>query len=125
MESPRNPVGTPSENDQTSLKLSPQEFGKVLEALRVSASAGGSDKRRFNRIDVEAKISLASLNNGQVSRVYDGISRDISINGMGLLQSKLFSRGETFLVSLPLGKEEMIVKCKVTFCRSVAEGIFA
>src|ERR1700677_484115 len=125
MQTPPPNTGNPSDADKSSLKLSPQEFGKVLEALRVSASSGGSDKRRFNRIDVEAKISLASLNNGQVNRVYDGISRDISINGMGLLQSKLFSRGENFLVCLPLGKEEMIVKCKVTFCRSLAEGIYA
>src|SRR3984957_8881451 len=110
MESSPKPAALTSESNQSSLKLSPQEFGKVLEALRVSSSHGGSDKRRFNRIAVEAKMSLASIVNGNVNRVYDAMTRDISMNGMGLLQAMIMARGETFLACLPLGKEEMVVK---------------
>ena len=69
-------------------------------------------------------MSLASIVNGNVNRVYDAMTRDISMNGMGLLQAMIMARGETFLACLPLGKEEMVVKCKVTFCRNLAAGIF-
>jgi hypothetical protein len=118
------PVALVGGSNAVLLKLSPQEFGKILDALRSSAAAGGSDKRLFNRMAVEANLSLASLLDGQVNRVYNALTRDISVNGIGLLQALPLTRGDTFLAAFPLGKEEMVVKCKATFCRRLAEGIF-
>jgi hypothetical protein len=124
MDSPPKPAGNPNENNIPDLKLSPQEFGKILDAYRGSTSTAASDKRRFNRVEVEAKLSLVSLVNGHVDRLYIAMLRDISINGLGHLQSTKLAPGDTFLACLPLGKEELIVKCRVTFCRGMAEGIF-
>jgi hypothetical protein len=126
MDNPPKPAGNVSEIKGPDLKLSPQEFGKILDALRGSTatSTASSDKRRFNRVELEAKLSLASLTNGHVGRVYSAMMRDISINGLGHLQSVMMAPGETFLACLPLGKEELIVKCRATFCRGLAEGIF-
>jgi hypothetical protein len=124
MDSPPKPATPGSESNRADLKLSPQEFGKILDALRGSTSTASSDKRRFNRVAVEAKLSLASLVNGRADRVYSAMMRDISINGLGHFQSTMMAPGETFLACLPLGKEELIVKCRATFCRGLAEGIF-
>jgi hypothetical protein len=120
---PKTP-GNPSESKGSDLKLSPQEFGRILDALRVPTSIAASDKRRFNRVEVEAKLSLASLANGHVGRIYIALMRDISINGLGHLQSTQVAPGETFLACLPLGKEELVVQCRVTFCRGLAGDIF-
>jgi hypothetical protein len=116
-------VSAAAPNRET-LKLSPHQFGKIVDALRVTSSSAGSDKRRFNRMTVEANLSLSSLVDGKVSRCYNALTRDISVNGLGLLQFSAMARGDSFLACLPLGKDELLVKCTTTFCRRLAEGIF-
>jgi len=124
MNHPTSIVSAAVPSPRETLKLSPHQFGKIVDALRVTSSSGGSDKRRFNRMTVEANLSLASLADGKVSRCYNALTRDISVNGVGLLQFTAMSRGDVFLACLPLGKEELLVKCTTTFCRRLAEGIF-
>jgi hypothetical protein len=114
-----------TENRPT-LKLSPQQFGAILDSLRTSQSTGGSDKRRFNRMEIEAKLVLINIADGHLTKAFIGLTRDISINGIGLLLHAPQPRGQTFLACLPHnhGKDELLVVCRSTFSRGLAEGIY-
>jgi PilZ domain len=106
------------------MKLSPQQFSRVFDFLRAEAAARGSDKRQMTRMEVQATVTLAMLKQGKPDRQFTALTRDVSINGLGLFQHSLASIGETFVVRFPLEKEEMFMVCAVRFCRPVAQGLY-
>ena len=76
-------------------------------------------------MEIEAKIVLINIVDGHLSKPFIGLTRDISINGLGLLLQAPQPRGQTFLACLPHnhGKDELLVVCRSTFSRGLAEGI--
>jgi hypothetical protein len=106
------------------LKLSSQQYAGVVASLQSAAAAGGSDKRQFSRFEIQAPVRLAILANDKVARCLIALSRDVSQTGIGLLQAAKFAPKETFLISLPCGKQQLVILCTTTFCRPLAEGIY-
>ena len=96
----------------------------MVASLQSAAAAGGSDKRQFSRIEVQAPLRIATIANNKVTRCFIALSRDVSLTGIGLYQSAKFAPKETFLVSLPCEKQQMLIVCVATFCRPLADGIF-
>src|SRR4051812_25454158 len=106
------------------LKLSPQQFGTVFETLRAHGTSGGSEKRQATRMDVQTKLALAKLKDDTVVRCYSGLTRDISVTGVGFFQFAPLANGERFLACFPFGKQELVLICSSMFCRPLAEGLF-
>jgi hypothetical protein len=109
---------------ESMLKLSPHQFGKIFETLRAAGSSRGSEKRQATRIDVQTKLNMAKMVDGNVVRCYSALTRDISCTGLGFFQFAPLANGEKFLVCFPFGKEELVVVCSSMFCRPLAEGMF-
>jgi hypothetical protein len=106
------------------LKLTSQQFARVLETLQKSSNSGGHEKRQFPRFEVQTRLTLATLADKKVGRIYVAFSRDVSCNGVGMLQHAQFAANEKFLVHFPCEKGPMLLICKSLFCRPLAEGIF-
>jgi hypothetical protein len=106
------------------LKLSPHQFGRIFETLRDAGSARGSEKRQATRMDVQTKLNMAKMVDGNVVRCYSALTRDISCTGLGFFQFAPLVNGERFLTCFPFGKEELVVVCSSMFCRPLAEGMF-
>jgi hypothetical protein len=111
------------------VQLQIQHYGAVVDALRTVAASGGSEKRRHNRVEIQAKIDLALLSNSptgsHVTRVYAGLTRDVSIGGLGVMQYVPIEVGQQFIAVLPTGKDaSLYMVCKSVFCRALAEGVF-
>ena len=106
------------------LKLSSQQYAGVVASLQRAASSGGSDKRRFARMEVQAPVKLGLLTENKITRCYVALSRDISPTGIGLCQAVNFGPKESFLILLPSAKQQMVVVCVPTFCRPLADGIY-
>ena len=106
------------------LKLTSQQFALVLESLQESARSSGHEKRQFTRIEVQTRLTLATLQDKKPVRVFTSLSRDISCTGVGLMQHEKFAPEEMFLACLPSGKGLLYMVCKAMFCRPLAEGIF-
>src|SRR4051812_9717789 len=114
------------------MKISVQDFAEVVAALR---GAGGdpaaAEKRRAVRMTVHAKLAVGLLEivNGKpdVTRSFSALTRDISMAGMGLLQSIAAPQGHQVLITLPRanGKGPLYVCAKVLHCRPLADGIFS
>jgi PilZ domain len=109
------------------LKLSSQQFGRIVDALTNDPSAkssAGAEKRTASRIDINCQLMLAGFTGDKVGRCYQALAKDISVTGIGLMQSRSFTKDERFIMSLPFGKgEEFVVICQATFCRPLTEGI--
>ena len=106
------------------LKLSSQQFAFVYEGLRAAGKSGGSERREHTRMDVQARVKLATFTNHRIGRSFTGLTRDISATGVGLFQFVPAENGVQFLISFPADKEDLLLICTSRFCRAMAEGVF-
>jgi hypothetical protein len=105
-------------------KLSAQQYSGMVTSLQSAAAAGGSDKRQFSRIEVQAPVRLAIMTDNKLTRCFIALSRDVSLSGIGLYQNAKLGPKENFVISLPCEKQHMVIVCQATFCRPLADGIF-
>ena len=105
-------------------KLSSQQYAGVVESFQIAAASGGSDKRQFTRIDVQAPVKLGLMSNNKITRCYVALSRDISPAGIGLCQAVRFEPREPFLTLLQWERQQMVIVCLPRFCRPLADGIY-
>jgi hypothetical protein len=110
-------------------KFSPQQYTGVLLSLEKSAAAGRSERRQCTRMDVQAPVNVGIIVDGKLSRCVLGLSRDISITGIGISMTYKCAVNDKVLVALEcgtqhIGKEILGMVCDITFCRQLAEGIY-
>jgi hypothetical protein len=114
----------PSSGDAAMLTLNPHQFANVLESLRKAGSTGGSDKRRTTRMEVQARITLATLTSDGPGKCFSALTRDVSMSGVGFFQHFPSELGSQFLACFPFGKGTLVLMCTTKFCRVMAEGMF-
>jgi hypothetical protein len=106
------------------MQLAAQHLAEVVEAIRKQEAAGnGNDKRRFARITVVTKVEVLNPGNGGL---YTALTRDISIEGIGLIQSVPMTRGQQITVSLPRSAKHgpLAAQCTVMHVRELADGVW-
>ncbi len=105
------------------MQISAQHYAEVVESFKaIEASSNASDKRRFSRFAVVAKVQVLAHGNG---RTYAALTRDVSLEGLGLMQSVSMKQGEQFSVALSRVKGgPLIALCTVMHARELAEGIW-
>lgn len=104
------------------MQLSAQHLAEIVETVRKIEKGAGSDKRRFARFEVSAKVEVL---NHTTNRTYTALTRDLSLEGIGLIQSVSMSRGEQISISLPRGKGgPLVTQCTVMHARELADGIW-
>jgi hypothetical protein len=105
------------------MQIAAQHLGEVVEAMKRMESGGGaSEKRRFARFTVVTRVGVFTPSTG---RTYTALTRDLSMEGMGLMQAVPMERGEQIAVSLPRGKQgTLVAQCTVMHARELADGIW-
>lgn len=109
------------------MKLSVQDFAEIVGALRGQASdLNAQEKRRAVRMTVTSKLVVGVLKDDAVGRTYSVLTRDISLAGIGLLQSIALQQGQEFVLSLPRqhGKPPLFFVTVVMHCRPLADGLY-
>jgi hypothetical protein len=73
---------------------------------------------------VTARVTLHLVDNNRVVRSFSAITRDISITGMGLLQSVALSMNQNVVLALPRPHSPpLFVVSTVVACRPLADGL--
>jgi hypothetical protein len=106
------------------MQLAVQHLAEVVETIRKSESTGSAmDKRRFARITVVAKVEVLNPSTG---RTYTALTRDFSLEGIGLIQSIPMTRGQQITTSLPRSAKHgpLAVQCTVMHVRELADGVW-
>jgi hypothetical protein len=108
------------------MQLAVQDYAAIIASLKEGAQAGGHhEKRRATRMELQSKVVVAPVNNGVIGTAFCDLTRDISLTGMGLLQSVAMNRDQHLVVRLPRGaKKALFVLCVVMHCRALADGLF-
>jgi hypothetical protein len=105
------------------MQLAAQHLAEIVETVKkLEAASNGSDKRRTARFCVIARVEVMHTAS---KRVYTALTRDLSLEGLGLLQSWEMAKGDSFSVSLPRGKGQFVVaQCMVQHAKQLCEGIW-
>lgn len=105
------------------MQIAAQHLGEIVEAVkRLEGEGPDSEKRRFSRFTVVTKVHVFTPSTG---RTYTALTRDLSMEGMGLMQATPMARGEQIAVSLPRGKAgSLVAQCTVMHARELADGIW-
>ena len=105
------------------MQLAAQHLAEIVETVKkLEAASNGSDKRRLPRFMVIARVEVMHT---QSKRVYTALTRDLSLEGVGLLQTFSMAKGDEFSVSLPRGKGQFVVaQCTVQHAKELCEGIW-
>ena len=107
------------------MKLSANEFSQVYAALQeAEREQSTGDRRRHCRITLPVfSVSVFDLNS---SKRYTAIVRDVSINGVSLLQSWAPSTGSQIIVTFA-GKKKVQseVRCEVVYVSEQANKLYA
>lgn len=107
--------------------LSGQQFSEVVSYLRdkVAASLAGSEKRRTSRMDLKSRIVIIPLRRGSSGDRISVLTRDISLEGIGLLAGIAVPKGQQFIALLPRSENDTVfVLCETMYCAVVADGMF-
>jgi hypothetical protein len=105
------------------MQLAAQHLAEIVDAIRrLEGGGAGSDKRRLKRFPVVATVTVLSQATG---RTYKALTRDISLEGMGLIQSVPIASEEHLLISLPGPRGvPLVVKGVVRHSRELADGVW-
>jgi hypothetical protein len=107
------------------MQLSAQDYAEVLATLQ-AFDADRSDKRRFARMQVRGRIVVTPVTGGQVGTSYTALTRDMSFQGAGIMQTLPMQLGQTLLLYLPRRNRSVLcILSKAVHVRPLADGLIA
>jgi hypothetical protein len=106
--------------------LTSQQFAEIIHFLRNRVvPTRGAEKRRATRIELKSQIVVVPVDHGVSGERMTAMTRDISMEGMGLLSGVAMPSGQQLVAFLPIGDgETQFVLCEVTHCGMIVDGIF-
>jgi hypothetical protein len=108
------------------MKLPLRDFADVITAMKGPMDAlGNSEKRRAARMTVQYKINVFLLEQDKIGQSFSVLTRDISLTGMGVLQSVALRAGSHVVVELPRPGSPLYVVSLVMHSRPLADGVLA
>lgn len=106
--------------------LTSQQFAEIIHFLRNRViPTRGEEKRRATRIDLKSQVVVVPVDHGVSGERMTAMTRDISMEGIGLLSGVAMPSGQQLVAFLPIGGgETQFVLCEVTHCGMIVDGIF-
>lgn len=107
------------------MQLSAQDYAEIIATLQ-AADSDASDKRRFARMQVRGRIVVTPIVDGHAGTSYTALTRDISFQGAGIMQTLPVQLGQNILLYLPRrARPVLCVLCRVMHVRPLADGLTA
>jgi len=86
------------------IELTAEQLGQLSAVLRLAGSRDvPSERRRTQRLDVRASVSIAMVNEGQSGPSIAMRLRDLSPRGIALLHTEPMKTGQQFILNLQRG----------------------
>jgi hypothetical protein len=108
------------------MKLALRDFAEIVEVMRGPAVAsGGAEHRRAARMTINYKIVAIVEEAGKTMQTYTALTRDISLTGLGLLQTIKLNPPQEVILALPRNSRPLFVVATAMHCRPLADGLLA
>ena len=106
------------------MQMALQNLAEIMESLRREGDPAGMEKRQATRMSIQGRVQVVPVE-GDSHKPFTVLLRDISLTGIGMLQSRSMPPGQQFVVMFPRAKlEPLSVLCVSRFCRELADGLF-
>jgi c-di-GMP-binding flagellar brake protein YcgR len=107
------------------MKLGIRDFADVIAALKGpgGGNISAAEKRRAARIEVSAKVNIHLVEGTKIAKTFSALARDISLTGIGVLQTTALGVNQTVVIALPRQHSPLFVCCTVMQCRPLADGL--
>ena len=107
------------------MRLDSQQYEQVLGVLRTRVPPSGSEKRRTARVELNSQLIVMPIRDGKCPEQVSVLTRDISMEGIGLLTTAPLRKGQKFVTLLPrTATETVFVLTEAMYCGVVANGMF-
>jgi len=83
------------------MKLSAEQFAELASTFNGVASSGKFDRRRANRMDLNARIKITPIASGQRMEEMNVMACDFSARGVAFLNNTALPAGAQFITELP------------------------
>jgi hypothetical protein len=106
-------------------KLTGQQFAEIFAALQAAEQAQlGTAPRRHSRLDIEGgRVQIVDIAS---KTAYTALTRDISFDGLTLLQSRAPAPGAQVVVALARKKQgQYQIRCSVVQVKELAENLYS
>jgi hypothetical protein len=111
------------------LRLASSDFVDVYDALAAAAARANhvaDEHRAGTRMPVDGEVLVAVVRGGIVTESFTALARDLSYNGIGLLQRRRPPRGAQLIVQLPRRDQPpTCMLCNVAHVRQLADDLYA
>lgn len=108
------------------MNLPLREFSEILSVMRPQVVASpGSEKRVASRMLVAARVQAHILEGNMVRRSYSLFARDLSLSGLGAIQSIVLTKGTELLLELPRESTPIYVRSVIVRSSNLADGLMA
>ena len=93
---------------------------QILEEMLPPPKPGENERRNNRRhaLDTSSQVLLV----GPPARLVSVTVRDLAVNGIGLITSRQFSPGETFVFTFKRAGQSVMVLAEVRHCRPMRDG---
>ncbi len=108
------------------MRLNPQDMADIYASLAsLQPQNRGAEYRRASRLNVHARIALWPLEGASTGPRRTGLTRDLSLTGVGLLLSFPLTPEQRFILMLPrqAGTPKLLLCC-AKYVHQPAEGLF-
>jgi hypothetical protein len=108
------------------MKLPLKDFVDVVHGLNERKNQlHQTEGRDAARIEVSAKVTLQLLRNHAVCGTLNVLTSEISLGGLGVVQSVALPVGTQVIVALPYKDKGLSVHATVSRCAELAYGVYA
>jgi len=107
------------------MKLTDEQFAELASSFGAVDSAPGQERRRTDRVDLQAQIRITPLVSGQKLTPRDVIACDFSARGLAFMADNLIPPGEQFITRLSRRSGGQVdLHCTVAHCQAVTDKLF-
>ena len=108
------------------MQLPLRQFADIVETMKRSGTENaGTEQRRAARMPLSAKVQVHPVRDQYLDGdSFSAILRDISLTGVGLLQSKQMNVRDSVILALPSSTGLVYPQALVTHCQGLADGIY-
>ena len=104
------------------MKLSPETFRELTNALGSTKEGAPNERRRSTRVDVQTRVPLSLIRKGEHRPAVPIMVRDVSPRGINIVFPQRLDSGQQFTVLLG-GSKGFLMLCTVMHSRPLSDGL--
>jgi hypothetical protein len=105
------------------MKLSPETFRELTRSLAGPAVQSENERRRSRRVEVNSRVPLSLIENGESLAAVPIMVKDVSPRGINIVYPEALTPGQQFTVQLLEHTQRITLLCTVLHSHPMESGL--